>query len=595
MRRLSIRKKIDNTKLREKLMIAYMIVVFLPVLLVGFILSYSIRTNIVDNAMREATVNVERVYSRVDDVMKLVMDISYKMQMDQELEDLLLADYKSTQEVFDAYFRYREFENTINLYSNRIRDIRIYSSNKSLLDSGQFVKLTAEKMKDEWYKKVDIADGRICWQYLPNEARIDSSMCLTRIVRTLSSYKVLGALIISLNNDHMNELMKSEPYDTFLVDDLGNIFAAKDKEILGCNILDTQLSVTNGVKDGTIDIDYMDKPSKAVIKSFNPSNINGNFKIISIVPISVLEEQVGSSALLVAGIMTSSLLIAFVLILIFSNALSKRLKILSNDMHKVAMGNFEVSTEVTGEDEIGQLSRDLNVMTDSLRELVEEVYITKAQKDQLSIQQKEIKLEMLASQINPHFLFNTLETIRMKAHCLGQDELADVVKLLGRIMRRNLEVGNEMITIESEIDFVTSYLGIQKFRYGDKINYEICYESEDIKEVKILPLIIQPIVENAIVHGLELKEGKGNVTVRLSRKNFYIVISVTDDGVGMSGEKLQEVLDSLNDTGENSKKSIGLKNVHNRLKMFYGETYGLRIFSSKNVGTTIDILMPGEG
>ena len=331
---------------------------------------------------------------------------------------------------------------------------------------------------------------------------------------------------------------------------------------------------------------------KGYCKSFQPVTINGTFKILR-VPISVIEEQVGSSALFVDGIMTDRLLIAFVLILIFSNALSKRLKILSNDMHKVAMGNFEVSTKVTGEDEIGQLSNDLNVMTDSLRELVEEIYITNAQKDQLAIQQKEIKLEMLASQINPHFLFNTLETIRMKAHCLGQDELADVVKLLGRIMRRNLEIGNEMITVESEIDFVTSYLGIQKFRYGDKISYEILYESEDIKKVKILPLIIQPLVENAIVHGLELKEGKGNVSVRLFRKNFYLVISVTDDGVGMTDEKLQEVLDSLND--RDLEKVLVCENVHNRLKLFYGETYGLRIFSNKKSGTTIDIIMPGEG
>ena len=207
MHRFNIRKKIDNIKLKEKLMLAYMFVVFLPVLLVGLILNYSMRTNIVDNAMREATVNVERVYSRLNDVMKLVMDISYKMQMDQELETLLLADYKSTEEVFEAYFQYNEFTNTINLYSSKIRDIRIYSRNESLLDSGQFIKLTNETMDAEWYKKIDRADGRICWQYLPNEARLDSSMCLTRIVRTLSSYKVLGALVVSLNSDHLNDLL----------------------------------------------------------------------------------------------------------------------------------------------------------------------------------------------------------------------------------------------------------------------------------------------------------------------------------------------------------------------------------------------------
>ena len=123
---------------------------------------------------------------------------------------------------------------------------------------------------------------------------------------------------------------------------------------------------------------------------------------------------------------------------------------LSKDMHEVARGNFDIVHVIKGEDEIGQLFTDMIAMADSIRELVQEVYVTKTQKDQLALRQKEIKLEMLANQINPHFLFNTLETIRMKAHVNGQDELAEIVKLLGRIMRRNLEIGSEMITVESE-------------------------------------------------------------------------------------------------------------------------------------------------
>ena len=587
--------KINNMRIGNKLLFSYMLVVFIPVLLVGFIFNYSMRSTIVESAMREATVNVDRTYSRLNEVMKLLMDISYKMQMDQELEDLLLADYRSTQEVFDTYFQYNEFKNIINLYSSEIRDIRIYSDNPSLLESGQIMKLTPDVVKTDWYNKISRADGRICWQYLPNATGKSFNMCLTRVVRSLASYKKLGVLIISINEDYLNSLVRSEPYDTFFVDDLGHIFSAADRRLLGKNLVDTGLSVIYGVDEGTVDIDYMNKPAKAIIKRFDPSVYNGSYKIISIVPVSVIEEQANSSALLVAGIMTISLLLAFVLILIFSNAISKRIRILSRDMHKVALGNFDITPVITGEDEIGQLFTDMNLMANSIRDLVQEVYVTKAQKDKLAIRQKEIKLELLANQINPHFLFNTLETIRMKAHVNGQKELAEIVKLLGRIMRRNLEIGSEMITVESEVELVQCYLEIQRFRYGNRINYDIFFEDEEIKKVKILPLTIQPLVENAIVHGLEFKEGEGHVSVHMYRKNFYLFISVQDDGEGMTNEKLQEVLDSLDDMEDNPGKRVGLRNIHQRLKLFYGEEYGLRIYSQKNGGTKIDIMLPGEG
>ena len=595
MHRPRILGKFSNIKIRKKLLLSYMLVVFLPVLIVGFILNSSMRSMIVTNAMREASVNVDRTYSRLNEVMKLIMDISYKMQMDQNLENLLLTEYRSTQEVFDSYFQYMEFNNTMNLHSGEIRDIRIYSHNKSILDSGQFMKITPEVIQSDWYSKIDKADGRILWQYLPNRIVSSSSICLTRIVRTIYSYKILGALIISINGDYLNKLVSSEPYDTYFVDDLGNVFASGDKAFLGVSIQNTPLADLKDMADGTMQIDYMDRPAQAIVKNFRPSKYNGDFKIISIVPVSVIEKQTESSELLVIIIMCSSLLLAFVLILIFSNAISKRIKKLSKDMHIVAMGNFDISPGIEGDDEIGQLSRDLNIMTNSIRELVQEVYITKAQKDQLAIRQKEIKLEMLANQINPHFLFNALETIRMKAHCNGQEELAEIVKLLGRIMRKNLEIGSEMITVESEVDLVACYLEIQRFRYGERINYEIQFDSEEIKQYKILPLIIQPLVENAIVHGLESKEGKGKVSVHLCKINANLLITIEDDGEGMSPGKLEEILASLNETEDRPGKRIGLNNVHQRLKLFYGEEYGLRIISWKGRGTKIEIRMPGEG
>ena len=150
---------------------------------------------------------------------------------------------------------------------------------------------------------------------------------------------------------------------------------------------------------------------------------------------------------------------------------------------------------------------------------IEEVYIEKIQKEQLRASQKEAEFKMLANQINPHFLYNTLETIRMKAFCNGDKEIADIVKKLGKIMRRNLEVSGKMVSLKSELDIIDSYLQIQSMRFEGMVKYELNIESS-IKndEYEILPLLLQPVVENAFVHGLEEKKEKGEVSKKRKKR-----------------------------------------------------------------------------
>jgi two-component system sensor histidine kinase YesM len=595
VKKFVLAKKFNNLNIGSKLLLSYIVVVFIPVLLVGVLLITNMRQMAIEHATREASVNIERSGNRFNEVLRLVMDISYKLQMDKNLETLLLTTYKSNDEVFESYYQYNEFNNYINIYSREVKDIKIYSDNKSLLDSGQFIKTTPEITNSKWYKKILSANGRIYWQYLYDNQKNKNYLCITRLIKSISSNKTLGALVISINSDFLNSLVSREPYDIYFIDDLENIFSARDKSLMGQKVKLSAISDVENMNDGIWDVSYQGKPAKAIVKNFSPSVYNGNFRIVSIVPISSLEKKAYETAVLGIIIMASSLLVALLLILIFTSAISKRVKRLSMDMHKVAMGNFDFKPTIVGEDEIGQLSNDLEIMAKSIKELVHEVYEINMQKNQLAIKQREIKLKMLANQINPHFLFNSLETIRMKAHLNGDEEIAEITKLLGKLMRKNLEIGNEIVTIESEIELVKSYLDIQIFRYGDRINYEINYESEDIKAYKILPLIIQPIVENSIVHGLESKQGGGNVKINLAWKHSNLVITVEDNGGGISAEKLDDILVSFDQLEETPGKHVGLKNVHQRIKLFYGENFGLRIYSGTGVGTKIEMYLPGGG
>jgi two-component system sensor histidine kinase YesM len=267
---------------------------------------------------------------------------------------------------------------------------------------------------------------------------------------------------------------------------------------------------------------------------------------------------------------------------------------LSKHITKVATGNLDLVLEIDGKDEIGQLSRQFNSMVYSINGLVEAVKNSNSQMNMLESKQNEIKLKMMASQINPHFLFNALESIRMKAHLKGEKEISRIVSLLGKLMRRILEVGNGKTKLADEMDIVRCYLDIQKFRYEGRLEYSLRIDPR-LEKYSIPPLIIQPLVENAVIHGLENKLEGGKVSVQAGIEDDRIVIDVYDNGAGMTVEKIQQIYKSINQVEDDERNRIGLQNVHLRLLLTYGDGHGLHIESEPGIGTRISFTIPYGG
>lgn len=287
-----------------------------------------------------------------------------------------------------------------------------------------------------------------------------------------------------------------------------------------------------------------------------------------------------------------SIMISLIISMMFSYGYSKRLTDFQRLMHRTAAGNFELLEDIEGNDEISNLYRDLNTMINNIQHLISTVYEEQVQKERLHSRQKDVELKMLASQINPHFLYNTLETIRMKARCSGESEIEELVKMLAKILRRNIQVGDKLVTLKSELELVEYYLKIQQYRFGDRIRYSIDIRC-DIDFLKIMPLLIQPIVENAFVHGLETKEGQGIIRIIVERTD-RLRIHIIDNGNGMSEDKLNEIIESLNDFSKLSRDHIGLNNVNQRIKLLYGDEYGISIKSKESEGTTVVIEIPED-
>lgn len=207
----------------------------------------------------------------------------------------------------------------------------------------------------------------------------------------------------------------------------------------------------------------------------------------------------------------------------------------------------------------------------------------------------------LQNQINPHFLYNTLEAIRSDAICEGADHIANITEALATFFRYTISNVNSMVTLEAELNNTENYFAIQKFRFGDKINLEINTEDEEgmFNAYQVPKLTLQPIIENAILHGLERKVGHGTIEIDFVTTGERLIIKVTDDGVGMEESVLNRINERLNKISsegliqdEKQKGGIALINVNNRIKLQFGEKYGLRLFSIKKFGTSVEVTLP---
>ncbi|MDP4179539.1 MAG: sensor histidine kinase [Bacillota bacterium] len=308
-------------------------------------------------------------------------------------------------------------------------------------------------------------------------------------------------------------------------------------------------------------------------------------------------EQVRSKALTSLGKITLFSMIVFaVLVLaalflsfIIPNSIVKPIHHLNDITNQVAKGDLTARADILLGGEVAKLGNSLNIMIEKIENL-----LLKVKKDETSL--REAELELLQSQINPHFLYNTLDTIIWLSESGKQEGVVEMVTALSDFFRTSLNHGNGMVTLNEEERHVRSYLQIQHVRYQDILEYMIDFP-EEIKEVSIPKITLQPIVENALYHGIKNRRGKGSIIVSAVKDQDEVVISVTDNGIGMNPEQLNRVLARLerkdkNDESDNKRESYGLYNVNERIKLKFGTQYGLTISSVYGEGTCIQIKIP---
>ena len=275
-------------------------------------------------------------------------------------------------------------------------------------------------------------------------------------------------------------------------------------------------------------------------------------------------------------------------------SISKRLSIVATYMDKVKKEQFEEIRLKEAEDEIGKLILSYNLMIRKIKNLIEVVFKGNAEKQSLELSKKQAELKAVQSQVNPHFMFNTLETIRMRSLLKGENETADIIGEMAILFRKSMSWGADCITIEEELNFVAKYIKIQKYRFGDKIKF-YHYIMQGCEKYMVPKLAIGTFIENACIHGIETTVRDGVISLTVTKNKDFLFIEISDNGIGFEKEKLDQLLWKLEHADHkmlNESISTGILNAFLRLKMYCDGNIVFDIDSKYERGTDITIQIP---
>ncbi len=368
----------------------------------------------------------------------------------------------------------------------------------------------------------------------------------------------------------------------YVVDKNGEVYISSDKNMLGKTIDPSLLAIATS--DSSEELSYQEQPFMFVSRTVR----SGEFFFIAGIPVRPILEPLYHELLLyllAVGLIT---VVSLSFGLFFTLRLTGFIKELQFCMDEVKAGNYDIEMASYEEADITNISKTFNSMTAQIKHLINEVY-----SKQLFL--KEAELKHLQAQMNPHFLFNVLLTIGYRARLSNDDQTYQMISYLLELLQAGIYSDKEeIVPIRKELDYIRSYLTLQKMRYDDRLRFDIQIENEDeLLQCRIPRLCVEPIVENAVVHGLENKYGSGRVFIKVYENQNNILFEISDDGVGFSEESLRDFYRPKSIEYEPSGgPGIGLKNSDRRIKLMFGEEYGISIISEAGAGALVTVKIP---
>jgi two-component system sensor histidine kinase YesM len=364
----------------------------------------------------------------------------------------------------------------------------------------------------------------------------------------------------------------------YIIDSKGNIVYHPQQQLINVDLKHENINDVMDHVFGRYFDEYNGKRRLITIETVNYCR----WRIVGIAymdEIAAIQNDIGSYSL---SILIFGIIIAVAMSALISAKISQPIKRLEKYMKLVEQGRFDINIDVKGEAEVARLSKTFNIMVNRIRKLMDQIV---HEQDAKRISE----LNALQAQINPHFLYNTLDSIVWMAENGKSDDVITMVTALARLFRISISRGKNIITVQEELEHARNYLIIQNIRYKNKFKYEIETEQDALK-CKTLKLILQPIIENSIYHGIEYMVDEGFIKISVSIVDGKLRLLVSDNGLGIQPERLENLLAKENKNSQGS--GVELKNVHERIQLYYGSQYGIKIKSEPEVGTEVSIWLP---
>lgn len=452
---------------------------------------------------------------------------------------------------------------------------------------------TADITESQWYQKAVQISGNFWTSAIRtgqnNVNYWELHYCCRIPVPQKNTFAVL---VMSVSNDYLRNLISNKNYQIFLNVNEQPVFISSDRSYAGQEFPLDLSAESSASRTGIFTLF-----DKKVLGSYTAVNLyHSSDKLHIFVADTNARDTIQHLLIIFLLAMLLALSVSAVIIFLYAAYFSSRINTLRLAMSKVSNNDYEIVDTIRGDDELTATFRDMKIMVEKLKTAEAKIYEAQIREQTIENQQQQMELKLLANQINPHFLYNTLEAIRMKALVEGNREVANAIKLLSKSMRYVLSnTRTSYTTLQKELDYINNYMTIMNLRFPDRINYDIAMDEGLMpSNCRILPLLLQPVIENAISHGLENKERNGHIILklRLSQNNTLLRASVFDNGIGLSKQRLLDVTSHLETPPDDSEHGIGLYNINNRIRLSYGPEYGITIQSKEHFGTCVTVTLP---
>ncbi len=581
-----------NTKIGRKIYATYTLLALVALMILGVLLVLYISRMQTDHYVSLLEADNRRVRSLFSDVAIQAYDLSSEVSFDGALKNLLAKEYENSLEFFDAVNKYEELDDLSHALQE-IENVRIYSDNPTIQDYKQFHRANDEVKESIWYQRA-FTEKSGFWVSIIQEdrnTRGNSNLCLVRRIG-LPEDVYHAVVVIQISDSYLRSRVDTSGIvDIVSLDDQGVVYSSRWNWYGTKKQADVDNPGSHIRYSGNMTVDgenYLGTTSTASLYNTN-----------SVLYVTTMDKrgiaEVEKMRNTWALTLTLAILIPGVVLALFANGFAGRVNMLREEMHKARNQDYNIISEFGGNDELAEAFTDLKVMVQDIMDRDARMYEAELKGKELYIQQQRMEFKILASQINPHYLYNSLETIRMKALAAGNRDVADSIKILGKTLHYVMEnSGITYTTLRRELQHVEHYLTIQKLRFGDRVDYRIDLSAEvDVDNYCMLPLLLQPVVENAVVHGLEVMDGPGLVVITVERVDDGSVhITVRDSGRGMSAQELQKLQEMLNAPDRDPASGVALYNINQRIRLNCGEDYGILLESEYGAGTKVIMVLP---